>query len=156
MRDSIEELQTESTLSDADKKKLDDTRKSLLDTLAPWIPGDFVVSYGALLTAWTAIRRSFGWLLIVAIASAIVFVFGAAFAATGFKTPSDRPFLRLSVRALVGGAVAVAAATAIPNSGWYDFKWFVDNELACVVTAGIGAGILVLILKGFTKLGWLP
>ncbi len=37
------------------------------------------------------------------------------------------------------------------QGGWNRFSWFRDNQLSCVVTAGIIAGVLVMILKGFQK-----
>lgn len=138
-------------LTPEQKKKFEDARKGLLDTLTPWIPGDFVVSYGILLTSWAGMRRSFGWLLLVAGISAVAFVFLGAFAATGFKTKRSRRWNGLAVRAIVGALVSVYAAVAIPNSGWYDFKWFTDNELSVVVTAGIVVVFLVLALKGIQK-----
>lgn len=136
------------------EKNIEDYRKGLLETLTPWIPGDFVVSYGVLLTAWSALRGSFGWLLVVAGASALAYVVLGAFAETGFRKasdPSNGVKKGLVIRTIAGFLVSVYAAIAIPSSGWYQFKWFVDNELAVVVTAGVLVIILVLLLKGFQK-----
>lgn len=135
-------------------KKLEDAQKTLLEALTPWIPGDFVVTYGILLTAWTGIRASFPWMLIVAAISAVSFVVLGAFAETGFKTKkdwSDKVRKRLAIRTIVGFLVAVYACVAIPNSGWYQLNWFKDNELSVVVTAGVISAILILALKGFQK-----
>ena len=136
------------------KKKLEEAQKKLLDTLTPWIPGDFVVTYGILLTAWTRLRNSFLWLILVAALSAITYVVIAAFAETGFRgraARSDKFKKRLFVRTVSGFLVSVLAAVAIPLSGWYDFKWFTDNELPWILTAGVIAGVAVLLLKGFQK-----
>jgi hypothetical protein len=135
----------------ADKEKVEAARKSLLDSLTPWIPGDFVISYGALLTAWARLRGSFPGLIIIAAASSGVFVYGAAFAETGFTTRKSRQWKRLSIRTAVGAVVSVLAAVAIPNSGWYDFKAFVDNELSWIVTAGIIVTAVIFVLKGAQK-----
>lgn len=135
-------------------KKLEDAQKSLLEALTPWIPGDFVVTYGVLLTAWTGVRASFVWMLIIAAISAITFVVLGAFAETGFKAKadwSDKAKKRLLVRTLAGFLVSVYACVAIPNSGWYELDWFSDNELSVVVTAGVISAILILALKGFQK-----
>lgn len=145
----------ETRLSAEEKAKIDETRQSLLKSLTPWIPGDFVVAYGALLTAWSALRGSFPWLVIVSIVSAVVFVFGAGFAETGFRKKSDRPWARLGIRTAAGAIVSIYAAVAIPNSGWYDFRWFVDNELSWVVTASIVVTAVVFVLKGLQKRGTL-
>lgn len=137
-----------------DKQKLEDARKSILEAVASWIPGDFVVSYGILLTAWTTLRASFFWMLIIAAISSIAFVVLGAFGETGFKKATDRTVAvrdRLVARTVVGFLVSVFASVAIPNSGWYDFKWFSDNELPVVVTAGVLVGLVVLALKGFQK-----
>lgn len=132
-------------------EKIDDARKGLLDTLAPWIPGDFVVTYGALLTAWSALRANFPWLLIISAASAFTYVVLGAFAETGFKNAADRSSKvkrKLLYRTIAGFGVSVCAAVAIPTSGWYDFGWFVRNELACIVTAGFLVVAVVFVLKG--------
>ena len=55
-------------------------------------------------------------------------------------------------RTFIGFVVSVYASVAIPTSGWYEFKGFVDNELALELTASVLVGILVLVLKGFQKL----
>jgi hypothetical protein len=135
-------------------KKLEDARRGILDALTPWIPGDFVVTYGLLLTAWTEMRASFPWMLLVASLSAILFIVGGAFAETGFRRASDKSKKvrnRLLARTLLGFVVSVYASVAIPTSGWYDFKGFADNELAWVVTASVLVSFLVLLLKGFQK-----
>jgi hypothetical protein len=134
------------------EQQLAEARKSLLDTLTPWIPGDFIVAYSTLLTAVTALQSNFAWMMLLSAILSIVFVWGTAFSATGFKTPADRPFKRLTARTIMGFGVAVLAAVAIPSSGWYDFRWFADNQSSAVLTAGIVASALVLLLKGFQKL----
>lgn len=134
------------------ERRLDVARQDVLDRLTPWIPGDFLVIYGGLLTAWETIRANFVWLLSLAFALAFAFVFGAAFASTGLKRPQDRPILQLTVRSVVGGVVSLAAAVAIPNSGWYDFKGFRDNELAWVFTVSLVLGLFVFVLLGVQKL----
>lgn len=133
--------------------KLQDARKSLLQDLTPWIPGDFVVTYGVLLTAWSGMRASFGWLLVVAAAAAVTYVTLGAFAVTGFTGSAGSPtaMRRLTVRTVVGFGVSVYTAVAIPNSGWYDFKWFADHELPCVVTAAAATIVVVSLLRGFQK-----
>jgi len=138
---------------DDTKKKLEDARKSLLDSLTPWIPGDFVVTYGTLLTTWTGMRASFAWLLILAAACAVTYIILGAFTLTGFVGPSGSAstMKSLAARTVVGFVVSVYAAVAIPNSGWYDFKWFSDHELQCVVTAAIAVVVVVSLLKGFQK-----
>jgi hypothetical protein len=139
------------------QNRLDVAQQQILDRLTPWIPGDFLVVYGGLLTAWTTLRKDFPWLVGLAFGLAFAFVFGAAFATTGFRknVPTvqlDVPIVQLLVRSVVGGAVSLAAATAIPNSGWYDFKGFVDNELSWVFTVSLLLGLFVLILLGLQKL----
>lgn len=133
------------------KRQVEAARKSLIGSMAPWIPGDFLVTYGALLTAWTSLRASFPWMVLLAVGLAFALVFGAAFSETGFKDPKDRVYKRLIIRSLVGAFAAVYACFAVPNSGWYDFAWFVDNELAVITTAGIGATLIVLLLKGIER-----
>ena len=139
--------------SDDTRSKLDDARKNLLDSLTPWIPGDFVVTYGVLLTAWKGMRSSFAWLLIVAAVAAISYIVLGAFSVSGFRGPSgSRAAMKgLAVRTVVGFGVSIYAAAAIPASGWYDFRWFSDNELACVVTASAGVAVVVSLLKGLQK-----
>jgi hypothetical protein len=135
-------------------KKLEEARKSILDALTPWIPGDFIVAYGILLTAWTQLRASFLWMLVIAAACAVGFVIGGAFAETGFARPANKSgkvASRLMARTLIGFLVAVYASVAIPTSGWYDFQWFVDNELASVVTASVLVTVAVLFLKGIQR-----
>ncbi len=136
------------------QKKIEDARKGLLATLTPWIPGDFVVTYGLLLSAWKGMQGSFLWLLIVSFASAFAFVVVGAFSITGFKCKADRSakvVKQLAIRTLAGAGVSLYAAAAIPNSGWYYFGWFRDNELAWVVTAGIIVVPVTLILQGTQK-----
>jgi hypothetical protein len=136
--------------------KLSDARKGLLNSLTPWIPGDFVVAYGTLLTAWEGLRASFVWLLIISAASAITFIVLGAFAATGFKGPKSatrKINRRLAVRTVIGFFVSIYAAFAIPRSGWYDFDWFSKNESAVVITAGVAVIIVVSVLKGLQKRG---
>jgi hypothetical protein len=146
--------QSADDVRDEANRKLEDARKSLLDTLTPWIPGDFIVTYGVLLTAWSRMRANFGWLLIIASVSAITYVVLGAFAETGFRRADDRSTKvkqRLIGRTIAGFVVSLYAATAIPTSGWYDFKWFSDNELSWVVTGGVLVVIVVFILKGLQK-----
>lgn len=137
------------------KQKIDEARKSIIDTLTPWIPGDFIVTYGIFLTAWESLRGSFVWLLIVATGAALTYVVLGAFSATGFKQPANSqlgtPWNRLAGRTIAGFVVSVYAAVAIPNSGWYDFKWFRDNELAWVLTASVLVIVPVYVLKGLQK-----
>jgi hypothetical protein len=67
-------------------KKVASAKSDVEKSLTPWIPGDFIVVYGTLLTAWPAtIPSSFRWLLVIASASAVVFVLGGAFS-TGLKS----------------------------------------------------------------------
>lgn len=139
-------------------KKLEAARTDILSRLTPWIPGDFVVAYGVLLTAWQGLQASFSWLLIVAALSAITFVLLGAFAETGFARPRDRSWKivrQLALRTVIGFLVAVYASVAIPRSGWYDFAWFAQNEQSVILTASIAVVVVVFLLKGFQKLGWL-
>jgi len=139
-------------------KRLEDARTDILSRLTPWIPGDFVVAYGVLLTAWTGMQASFTWLLIVAAASSVTFIVLGAFAETGFAKARDRSgklLRQLAVRTVIGFLVALYAAVAIPRSGWYEFGWFAQNETSVTVTAGIVVVIVVFLLRGFQKLGWL-
>jgi len=132
----------------AANKKLAETRKSILDALTPWIPGDFVVTYGVLLTAWSEVRYSFEWMLLIAGVLALSFVVLGAFAESGFKAVTKATRRKLYSRTIVGFFVSVIASIAIPKSGWYDFKHFTDNELSWLVTAGIGVGAVVMLLRG--------
>ena len=147
------------TADDVRKKvedQLEDARKGLLHTLNPWIPGDFVITYGLLLSAWPLLRDSFIWLLVVAGGSAFTFVILGAFAATGFARRRDRSkkvWRRLLIRTGVGFTVSVYASVAIPMSGWREFSWFTENELAWLVTATALAAVIVMIMKGLQKLG---
>jgi hypothetical protein len=140
-------------------KKIDDVRKDILGSLTPWIPGDFVVVYGTLLTAWSNIRESFFWLLIISAVAAFTFVILGAFSETGFRTKRQRSKAvkqRLAARVTAGFLVSVFAAVTIPRSGWYDFDWFADNEQSCVLTAGIAVVAVVFVLKGLQKRRVLP
>jgi hypothetical protein len=130
-------------------------QKALLDTLTPWIPGDFAVTYAALLTTWANLRGNFPWLVVIAIVSAVAFVFGGAFATTGFLGTDGATWRRLTVRTVIGAAVSVYAAAAIPNSGWRDFEWFTNNESSWIITATLVATGIVLVLRGFKKRGLL-
>lgn len=147
--DDLDELA--GRLADAEGR-LEVARQDVLDRLTPWIPGDFLLVYGGLLTAWETMRGDFAWLLALAFGLAFAFVFGAAFASTGLKHPQDRPLLQLTVRAAVGGVVSLVAAAAIPNSGWYDFKGFRDNELPWVFTLSLLLGLFVFVLLGLQTL----
>ena len=133
------------------KKQLEEARKSLLEQLTPWIPGDFVITYGILLTAWTKVRNDFESLLLCSVGLAFGFVFLSAFAATGFTTARSRQWRKLTARSVVGAVVSLIAAIAIPNSGWYDFKAFSENELAWVVTASALVVFVIFFLKGLQK-----
>jgi hypothetical protein len=66
----LEEAKVE--LAEAEKE-LEKARHNLLTSLAPWIPGDYLIVYGILLTAWSRLRGNFPALLLVAVASSIVF-----------------------------------------------------------------------------------
>jgi hypothetical protein len=148
------EEQTIEQVADEANTKIEDARKGLLDTLTPWIPGDFVVTYGLLLTAWDTMQESFEWLLAVALLCALTYVVLGAFAQSGFRaTPGVTlpSFRGLIYRSIAGALVSVLAAIAIPTSGWYDFEWFRDNELSTVVTATLVAAALVLLLKGLQR-----
>jgi peptidoglycan/LPS O-acetylase OafA/YrhL len=57
----------------------------------------------------------------------------------------------LAIRTVVGFGVSVYAAAAIPLSGWYQWRWFSQHELACVFTAGVIVVVLAFVLKGFQK-----
>ena len=131
--------------------KLANARKGILESLAPWIPGDFVVTYGVLLTAWHDVRSSFLWMLVIAALLTLMYVVLGAFAESGFKNLTSKTKRRLVWRSIVGFLVSVFASIAIPNSGWYDIKRFSDNELPWLVTAGIAAGALAMLLKGVQK-----
>lgn len=146
--DDTEKVKTD---LDSAESELATARADLLEQLAPWIPGDFVVVYGALLTAWAAIRNDFLWLIVVAVASAIVFVIGSAFADQGLKGVKEKrsPLL---MRTLVGIPICVLAALAIPNSGWSQFEWFVNNEASVVLTASVvGIVPIAYLLRGISK-----
>lgn len=135
-------------------KRLDEARRGILDALTPWIPGDFLVIYGILLTAWPGMRASFRWMIVIAGFSALSFVVLGAFAETGFKKRSDRSRrarMRLTTRTIAGFFVSLYASVAIPMSEWYDFDAFADNELPWVVTASALVAIVVLALKGVQK-----
>ncbi|HYO60287.1 MAG TPA: hypothetical protein VEU29_00130, partial [Actinomycetota bacterium] len=137
------------------EKKIEELRKSIIQTLTPWIPGDFVVTYGILITAWTSIESSFMWLLIIAAASALTYVVLGAFSVTGFKEsdPAQARTLknRLMMRTVAGFVVSVYAAVAIPGSGWHQFAVFRDNELAWLTTATVVVVVPVMLLKGLQK-----
>ena len=136
---------------EAAKAELENARQNLLASLAPWIPGDYLVVYGILLTAWPRFRGNFPGLLIVAVTSSIVFKIGVDFA--DGRAPGVKQHLRsIAFRTLIGIFVCVYAAVAVPNSGWYDFKWFVDNEAEVVMTAaGVVIIPVVFVLKGLQK-----
>jgi L-lactate permease len=131
--------------------KLASARKSILEALTPWIPGDFVVTYGVLLTAWTSVRASFEWMLVIAAALTVTYVLLGAFAESGFKNVDADTRKKLISRTIVGFFVSVVASIAIPESGWYDIKSFADNELSWLVTAGIGVGAVAMFLRGVQK-----
>jgi hypothetical protein len=135
----------------ARRKALEDARKSLLEQLTPWIPGDFVVTYGTLLTLWGTFRASFAWLVVWALALSFSFVFIGAFAATGFTTRASRRWSALIARTIIGGVVSLVAAIAIPSSGWYDFADFVENEARWVASAALLIGVFIGVLKGLQK-----
>lgn len=149
---NLASLQGDEAAKKEAQDRIDNARKDILGALTPWIPGDFVVTYGILLTAWPDLRNSFTWLLIISALSAMVFVILGAFAESGFKPKLSRHAkLRLLWRTVAGFAVSVYAAAAIPRSGWYDFEWFSKNEQACVLTAGVLTVAIVFILKGLQK-----
>lgn len=134
------------------KADVANARSNLLTSLTPWIPGDFVVSYGVLLTAWSSVQSSFPWLLVSAGGAALIFVLLGNFAETGFRGVTRRQWGSLMLRTVVGFGVALLAAAAIPRSGWYDFGWFARNETGVVLTAtGVVLVPVVLILKGLSK-----
>jgi hypothetical protein len=136
----------------AEREKREAAQKLLLDQLSAWIPGDFIVAYTTLLSSWSQLQANFRWLLVIAAISSFVFVWGTAFSTSGFKTAKDRPFVRLTVRTVLGFVVAVYASAAIPTSGWYDLDWFADNQTSVIATAAVISAGLVLFLKGFQKL----
>jgi hypothetical protein len=138
-----------STVNDANKK-LADARQGIATTLAPWIPGDFLVIYGTLLTAWTGLRADFYWMIALSVLSAFLFVFLGAIAESGFV--KDQGFYwGLLLRAVIGAGACIYACFAVPNSGWYDFGWMRDNETPVVLTAGTCLSAVVLILKTVQK-----
>jgi hypothetical protein len=133
------------TVSEANDN-IDKARKGISDALAQWIPGDLLVVYGTLLTAWTQLRGNFGWMIGISIVlgAALVFVGAAAQGGWGAVKQSTGD---LSWRAIIGVGVSLVACSAVPNSGWYQFPWMRENEAAVVLTAGAMVGILVLLLK---------
>ena len=140
-------------------KKIDEVRRDIVGSLTPWIPGDFVLVYGTLLTAWATVRESFPWLLIISAASAFTFVVLGAFSDTGFRTKAQRSgavIRRLTARVIAGFFVSVIAAVTIPRSGWYDFGWFARNEQSWILTFSILVLAIVLVLKGLQKRNVLP
>ena len=146
------ELETVKADLEKAKQELEDARKNLLASLAPWIPGDYIVAYGVLLTAWTSLRNDFPALLLITAAAAVVLVVGSAFAETGFKGTTKKQARELTVRTVIGFAVSIFASVAIPTSGWYDFAFFRDNEASIILTASAVAIIpVLLILKGLNK-----
>lgn len=80
-----------------------------------------------------------------------MFVIGAAFA-DGGAAGVKQELRSIVFRTVIGIVVCVYAAIAVPNSGWYDFRWFVENEAAVVLTA---AGVVIIpvifVLKGIQK-----
>ena len=138
---------TGESTADAANKKLGDARKGLADSLTPWIPGDFLVTYGTLLTAWDSLRGAFWMMVGLSVASAFAFVFLGAIAEAGWGTLAASSYAKLFWRALIGAAISVYASFALPNSGWYGFAWMRDNESSVVLTAGLGVALIVLFLK---------
>ena len=138
------------------KTKVEKAQQDIIGGLTPWIPGDFVVTYGALLTAWAGMHGSFEWMLLVSGLAALVYVPLGAFAATGFKKLTSQQAKVLLRRTGVGFLVSVYAGVAIPNSGWRDFKWFTDHELEVTITAGILVVVPIMFLTGLEKRGTLP
>lgn len=134
-------------------RKLGKARGDIQKSLTPWIPGDFLVTYGALLTAWTAIQGDFVWMLIVTGASVVVFVWAGAFSLDGGKNWTGDLIKRLVGRSVVGFVVSLVAAATIPRSGWYEFAWFADHEQSVLTTLGIATGALVLVLTGLKVRG---
>jgi hypothetical protein len=132
-------------------EKIANARKDILAALTPWIPGDFVVTYGLLLTAWTSLRASFEWMLGIAAVLALVYVVLGAFAETGFKGIDNPTRRKLFWRTVIGFLVSVLASIAIPSSGWYDIKHFADHELSWLLTATILVAAVVMLLKGVQK-----
>ncbi|MFC5175355.1 hypothetical protein [Nocardioides taihuensis] len=133
--------------------KLKKTRGDIQKSLTPWIPGDFLVSYGALLTAWTGLQSNFWGMVIVTAATVIVFVWAGAFSLDEGTNWSKKLAGRLAGRSLIGFVVALVAAATIPKSGWYEFSWFSNNEQSVLTTLGILTGALVLVLTGLKMRG---
>ena len=146
---SAELLAVREDANDKIKKTKGDIQKSL----TPWIPGDFLVTYGTLLAVWTVMQNNFRWLLVIAIGSAIAYVWLGAFSVTGFKDFSGPLVKKLVVRSIVGAILSILVAATVPLSGWYQLAWFKNNESAVIATLGIVTGLVVLLLTGLKMRG---
>lgn len=129
------------------------TRGDIQKSLTPWIPGDFLVTYGTLLAAWDALRNDFLWMVILSIIIGVVFVWGGAFSMDGFRQFSRKLAGKLTGRTLVGIVVSLIAAATVPTSGWYQLKLFQDHETSVLTTLGVLVGVLVLVLTGLKMRG---
>jgi hypothetical protein len=111
--------------------------KTFVDRVVQWIPADVIAIYGLGITALKAQDNdpnpSVLWLVLAGVLAFIVVMLGAV-----SRGRVQRRDWALAVLAVIAFAIW---SLAVPDSGWYDIDWVVDNPGWVAIIAAV-AGIL--------------